>query len=170
MTGAAKSDRGPMLVVPLVGIGMDAHRFDPQVPLWLAGLSWPGEPGLVGHSDGDVVSHAACDALLGASGIGDLGRVFGTDRPEWAGAAGVDLLTETARLVRRAGFGIGNVAVQIVGNRPRFSGRRDEAEGVLSAAIGAPIRISATSTDGLGFTGRGEGLAAIATALVLPDA
>jgi 2-C-methyl-D-erythritol 4-phosphate cytidylyltransferase/2-C-methyl-D-erythritol 2,4-cyclodiphosphate synthase len=148
------------------GVGIDVHAFDPSAELWLGGLHWPNEPGLAGHSDGDAIAHAVCDALLSAAGLGDIGGQFGTADPRYANAHGAVFLEATLELLASAGFAIGNVAVQVIANRPKLAGRRTEIERHLSALLGAPVSVSATTTDGLGFAGRGEGLTAIATALV----
>lgn len=149
-----------------VGIGADVHAFASGRPLWLAGLLWPDEEGLAGHSDADVAAHAVCDAVLSASGHGDLGSLVGTDDPQWAEASGVSLIAHAAQTIRASGIRIVNASVQVIGNRPRIGARRAEAQDVLTAALGAPVSIAGTTTDRLGFTGRGEGIAAIATALV----
>jgi len=156
--------------VPRIGTGVDVHAFadDPNTPLWLAGLHWPGERGLSGHSDGDAASHAICDALLAAAGLGDVGGVFGTIDPRFQDAHGEVFLAETVRRLREAGYVVGNVTVQLIGNRPKLAPRRAEAEALLTGLVGAPVSVAATTSDALGFTGRGEGVAAIATAVIVP--
>ncbi|MGV8883248.1 MAG: 2-C-methyl-D-erythritol 4-phosphate cytidylyltransferase [Rhodoglobus sp.] len=148
------------------GVGMDVHAYDASEPLWLGGLYWPDEVGLSGHSDGDAMCHAICDALLSAAGLGDIGGRFGTSDPKFAGAHGDVFIAETVSLVEGAGFTVGNVSVQLIANGPRLGARRTELESHLSSLVGAPVSVAATTSDGLGFTGKGEGVAVIATALV----
>lgn len=149
-----------------VGTGVDVHAYDASVPLRLAGIDWPGEPGLRGHSDGDAVCHAVVDALLSAAGLGDIGSLVGDGLPSTAGAPSTEFVTRAVNHLAANGWRPVNISVQLIAARPRFAPRRGEAEARLSELVGAPVSLAATTTDGLGFTGRGEGVAAIATALI----
>jgi 2-C-methyl-D-erythritol 2,4-cyclodiphosphate synthase len=149
-----------------VGAGVDAHRFGTEGICALAGLQWPDSKKLIGHSDGDVAVHALCDALLSAASLGDVGKVFGIDRPEMKDATGASMIQHVRAMLEENSVTVINATIAIVGNQPKISPRREEAEATLSQLLGAPVTIAATTTDGMGFTGEGIGLYATSHALV----
>ena len=153
-------------MTPRVGIGVDAHGFEDGVPLVLGGVAFESARGLAGHSDGDVITHALIDAVLGAAGLGDIGSLFPSDSSTPLGISSLDLLRDAVARVREVGYAVVNADCVLIGEQPRIADRRLEMSDVLSAVVGAPVNVRATTTDGLGFTGRGEGLAAQAVALV----
>ena len=150
------------------GIGTDTHRFsdDASKPLYLGTIIWEGERALEGHSDGDALSHAIVDALLSAAGLGDIGSNFGVDRPEFAGANGRVFLEGALAKIHEAGFSVVNVSAQIIGDRPKVAPMRERVQQALTEILHAPVTISATTTDGLGFLGNAEGVAVVASALI----
>ena len=170
ITHLADLERARQMMTPgedlRVGIASDVHAYDANTPLWLGGVHWPGEPGLSGHSDGDVVLHVMCDALLQAASLGDMGTLFGVSRPEFEGASSRVFLDHVLERLGEEGFSVRSVSCQMIANTPRFAGRREEISAHLSEIVGAPVHVASTTSDGLGFTGRGDGIAAFAVALV----
>lgn len=150
-----------------VGLGTDTHAFGGDKPLWLGCVEWPGAEGLVGHSDGDAVAHAITDALLQGAGLGDIGSTFGTDDPRYSGARGHVFIRGALDALAEIGLAPQSISVQIVGNRPKIGPRRREIEQALTDITGVPVSVSATTTDGLGFTGEGRGITAVAIAHVV---